>query len=393
MKTNKNYVLTLVIFITILICYTDSMRDLSSNNAHFESIETEDNLKSSNQKVFSITADPPDSENWTAIRNDEWPIIPDNFGIDSEGCYISHEWDESVNISRNIASINWERNFSIPEDMSYHSVTSASVDAVINATVHANNGIAAGVDCPGDSVDRGEIFDYVSFYVIISDLEKIVNKYQIAYIQTTDLGNDTAGTYDFLPDTHINTVSQEALKLYIGNVLESDHHNFTITLGMRIYCEDNYLLNDTDYWDMLRIKSFNLIFTYEDTSAPPINIISPLLGQTFGAAAPSFIVEINDYNLDTMWYTIDGGVTNIIFTLNGTIDQTEWTALGDGPVTMRFYANDTFGDTNYEDIIVYKNTIEIKIWGYDLIYLNSILCISIVLIIYYFKKKRGFDKV
>ncbi|MFX1599823.1 MAG: hypothetical protein ACFFB6_04435, partial [Promethearchaeota archaeon] len=325
MKSNKKsqFLLILVIFIIILICYTSSLRKFSSINVNGESNEENNfNLKSSNQKVFSIIADPPDSENWTAKKNNAFPIFPDNFGIDSEGCYISHEWDESVNASRNTPSIHWERNVSIFEDMSYFKITSASVNAIVNATVHANNGINAGVDCPGDSVDQGFIFDYIRFYILISDLEKVQN-YEIASFQTIDLGDDTAGTYDILPDTFMNTVSQEALEFYIGNVLETDHHNFTITLGMRIYCEDNYLLDDIDYWDNLRIKSFNLTFTYEKIALFIIN--KPESGQVFGEIAPEYNLYIVDGNLDTMWYSLDEGFTNITFTeLTGTINQTEW---------------------------------------------------------------------
>jgi len=90
----------------------------------------------------------------------------------------------------------------------------------------------------------------------------------------------------------------------------------------------------------------NQVIVNKDTTAPTINIISPLLGQTSGTVAPSFNVEINDNILDTMWYTIDGGATNFTFAVNGTIDQTAWTSLSNGAVTITFFANDTFGHVN-----------------------------------------------
>ncbi|MFX0155673.1 MAG: nitrous oxide reductase family maturation protein NosD, partial [Candidatus Hodarchaeota archaeon] len=55
----------------------------------------------------------------------------------------------------------------------------------------------------------------------------------------------------------------------------------------------------------------------KDTQAPSIIINSPNTGDTYGVSAPSFIVEISDDNLDSMWYSLDGGLTNFTFTNNG----------------------------------------------------------------------------
>ncbi len=127
---------------------------------------------------------------------------------------------------------------------------------------------------------------------------------------------------------------------------------------------------DQNNWTLLADGSVTIIFyandsagnvnsdtvnVNKDTTAPTLNIVSPLLGQTFGAAAPNFIVEIDDDILDTMWYTIDGGVTNITFLTNGTIDQVEWTALANGPVIITFYANDSFGHMNFASRNFNKN--------------------------------------
>ena len=100
--------------------------------------------------------------------------------------------------------------------------------------------------------------------------------------------------------------------------------------------------------------NFNSTQLYLDTSAPAITIVSPGDGQTFGPNAPNFIVEIYDYNIHTMWYTFDG-VTNFTFTVNETIDYDEWTALFNGPVTITFYANDSFGYINSASQGFFKN--------------------------------------
>ncbi|MFW9867547.1 MAG: OmpL47-type beta-barrel domain-containing protein, partial [Candidatus Thorarchaeota archaeon] len=62
--------------------------------------------------------------------------------------------------------------------------------------------------------------------------------------------------------------------------------------------------------------------------------------------------------LKTTWYTLDGGITNIIFSgLTGTFNQTEWDKRGDGTVTIRFSGNDTLGNEGYAEVTVRKDTI------------------------------------
>lgn len=55
---------------------------------------------------------------------------------------------------------------------------------------------------------------------------------------------------------------------------------------------------------------------------------------------------------------IDGGLTNITFTgLIGTINQTEWDKKENEPVTIRFYASDTFGKEGYSEVTIQKDII------------------------------------
>ena len=101
-------------------------------------------------------------------------------------------------------------------------------------------------------------------------------------------------------------------------------------------------------------RAFDQVVVNKDTVVPQINIISPLSGQTFGAAAPNFIVEIDDDTLHTMWYDLNGSAI-ITFLINGTIDSGNWTALPNGPLTLIFYANDTFGLINSASVSFNKN--------------------------------------
>ncbi|MFX0076841.1 MAG: hypothetical protein ACFE96_15460 [Candidatus Hermodarchaeota archaeon] len=216
------------------------------------------------QRTFSEISGKPLYSEWEKVHNPEFPAYPDDSNITTEGCWVTHEFAE---LADQTPSVHWERNISMPVDMSDYIITSASITAVINATVTASPGgwSGGGVEAPGDVTDLGGTqnytWDYVRFYVLLSDLTK--NKiYEIAYNQTSDLGKDSAGSTDSMSDTLMTPVLEEDLIFYLTSVLSSDFHNFTITLGIRIWCEDNWL-SDRDIWDDLLIKSCSLTFTYE----------------------------------------------------------------------------------------------------------------------------------
>jgi len=208
--------------------------------------------------TFSEISGTPLSSEWTRVHNPGFPLYPDTSTINSEGCYVSHTFAEGAD---QFPSVHWERNVSMPVNMEDYIITSASLSAVVNATVSANNGGGGGIEVPGDPVDDAVTYDYVRFYVLFSDLTG--NKvYEVAYNQTIDLGKDSAGSYDYMTDTFMTIVPEEVLIFYLTSVISSDFQNFTVTLGIRIWCEDNWV-SDQDIWDDLLIKSCNLMFTYE----------------------------------------------------------------------------------------------------------------------------------
>ena len=214
--------------------------------------------------TFSEISGTPLSSEWTKFHNPQFPLYPDTSTINSEGCYVSHTFAEGAD---QFPSVHWERNVSMPVNMSDYIITSASLFAVVNATVKAFPGgwSDGGIETPGDATGSGNTqnytWDYVRFYILLSDLTK--NKvYEVAYNQTIDLGKDSAGSYDYMADTFMTTVPEEDLIFYLTSVISSDFQNFTVTLGMRIWCEDNWV-SDRDIWDALLIKSCNLTFTYE----------------------------------------------------------------------------------------------------------------------------------
>ena len=224
------------------------------------------------QHKFSDISGTPLSSEWTEVHNPEFPMYPDTHTIiDGQGCYVSHSWRE---LADQAPSVHWDRNITMPVDMSEYIITSASISAVVNATVTASPGgyhsvpRGWGIEVAGDDTgpyqdDNDQFFigDYVRFYVLLSDLAKD-KVYEIAYNQTTDLGKDSAGPYDYMSDTLMTPVPEEDLIFFLTSVLSSDNHNFTITLGIRIWCEDNWW-TDQDSFDDLLIKSCNLTFTYQ----------------------------------------------------------------------------------------------------------------------------------
>jgi predicted pyridoxine 5'-phosphate oxidase superfamily flavin-nucleotide-binding protein len=97
----------------------------------------------------------------------------------------------------------------------------------------------------------------------------------------------------------------------------------------------------------------------KDIIEPSISINSPNLNDLFGTSAPDYDLTVTVANLDSIWYTLDGGITNsTLVSASGTVDQAMWNAVGNGTVTIRFYANDTLGNINYEELIVLKDIIE-----------------------------------
>ncbi len=95
-----------------------------------------------------------------------------------------------------------------------------------------------------------------------------------------------------------------------------------------------------------------------DTRIPEIMILSPIENKVYGELAPKYNLFIDEENLISAWYTIDGGITNFSITeLNDYIDQDAWLAASNGPITIEFYAKDIVGRIGYKNITIIKNVI------------------------------------
>jgi len=117
--------------------------------------------------------------------------------------------------------------------------------------------------------------------------------------------------------------------------------NGTVTIDF--YCNDS-----------IGFTNSTQVTVRKDILAPIITITSPYLYQIFNET-PSFRLEIIEGNLDSMWYSLDGGQTNTTFTgFSGTINEYLWDGLPEGEITIKFYAKDTLQHESYKDIIVVK---------------------------------------
>ncbi len=199
---------------------------------------------------------------------------------------------------------------------------------------------------------------------------------------------DTPHTFnsgtDYLPivDTTAPTIivkTPEALDLFGRNAPDFNVEITDILLDTMWYTVDNSVTNitftsngtlDQALWDILPEGNVVIKFFANDTSgrmefaevtirkdvtAPTININSPIPNELCGASAPSFNVEIYDTNLDSMWYSLDNGLTNTTFTTNGTIYQSTWDTLLDGTVSIIFYANDSAGNIGVVEVTIGKD--------------------------------------
>jgi hypothetical protein len=110
----------------------------------------------------------------------------------------------------------------------------------------------------------------------------------------------------------------------------------------------NFFSNDT-----VGNTNYYQVSVRKDILAPIIAIKSPKAGYLFNKSAPYFELSINEANLDNVWYSINND-TKIYF-LNGssgTIDQSGWDLQPNGTVTIKFFANDTLGNTNNKAVTI-----------------------------------------
>ncbi|MHA2181541.1 MAG: hypothetical protein ACXAAH_08975 [Promethearchaeota archaeon] len=250
---------------------SDAITSTNPNQANIQIVgETYEEQVLLNNVTFS---------NWEAFNKSELALEPQRgdtgsppyfagpyYGVDSDGAWCTHRWweGETGGQPKNTPEMHWRTNVSLPVDMSDYIITSVDFSAIINASVDTY------IDTPGDSLARAgisinqfETYDYAQFYVEITttDIDEL-NTYRIAFNQTRMLGNEGLSLYDI--EGLIGAYEQQAIIDALTNVLAVDigHNNFTVVIGIYMYCEDNNSGTDLDDWTELRFKNLNLTFSY-----------------------------------------------------------------------------------------------------------------------------------
>jgi len=143
--------------------------------------------------------------------------------------------------------------------------------------------------------------------------------------------------------------------------------------------------------DSFGYLGFKEIIIIKDTIVPEIQIISPNLNDIFGLTPPTFELSITEANLESTWYTINGGTTNHTFPGTiGTINQDAWTIALEGEISITFYARDRAGYIGTESVTVIKripSQSQPAISGYNMYVLLGIF--SAVAIIFNKKLKKS----
>lgn len=279
--------------------WTDSKKgDLQDTNGGINAGEANFQVIG-DQKNFSYTAPVLNGSDWIPQLNPEFPAFPEwpygsgnpSYGIDEFGLWANHSWRETA---IQTPSVQWVRNFSLSEDLSDYTITSTQVSATLNASADIN------IDVPGDNPLQYVTYDYVKFYIRVSDLAQ-TTQYTIASYKTTNLGRDSPLNTTLL-DTFMESVSETNIIFYLSQVLGVDSHNFTVILGMDIKCEDNEA-TDYDYWNMLRIKSFSLNFTYEKKIDQDSGFSWSQTGRMINSSLyPGDEILINNATIDFSYY-------------------------------------------------------------------------------------------
>ncbi|NVM37251.1 MAG: right-handed parallel beta-helix repeat-containing protein [Candidatus Lokiarchaeota archaeon] len=140
---------------------------------------------------------------------------------------------------------------------------------------------------------------------------------------------------------------------------KTNNYNFTGEIEQNIW---NSIGNGSLNIEFYANNSYGLIGSSEvqvrkDIISPQIIIYSPTENQEFTVDTPFFNISVIEPNLESIWYTIDGGITNHTFTsLTDTIDEAAWDTISEGSITITFFARDTVGNIGSESVVVIKIT-------------------------------------
>ncbi len=118
------------------------------------------------------------------------------------------------------------------------------------------------------------------------------------------------------------------------------------TIIIRIYANDT--IGNT---------AFDQLIVRKDIDAPNVTITAPANNDLFSLLVPGISYNANEASgIHSTWYNISDGITTIVnYTWTGVIFQDHWVAMANGTIIIRIYANDTMGNTAFDQVIVRKD--------------------------------------
>ena len=245
---------------------------------------------------------------------------------DKYGIILTHSADFSNIINNNISN-NGITNLRMKGDVSQN-INSVIRDNIIS---HASIGILM----------RGESTDGIENHLIVNNT--------FSYHSTRHILLEYAHNNNFWMNSFFGTKIEFR---YTNN-----NNNWNNTQTGNFWSDYPYSDGDDDgIGDLpydLGDGNFDFLPIWRD--GPEISILAPTQ-DLMTSNAPNFIIETHDPSLDSMWYTLNINTTKYFFDSNSTIDLNVWQSLQDGNNTFHFYANDTFGNINSEDVTVIKDT-------------------------------------
>ncbi|MBY9004887.1 MAG: hypothetical protein KGD73_13005, partial [Candidatus Lokiarchaeota archaeon] len=308
------------------------------------------------------------SKGWKQIRNGDFQY-PTTAEINSAGCEVYHYWHDDTNQA---PSVHWKTNLSVPIDISDYVITNASIDITYNASVSAD------IDTPNDSVTNYAIGDSVTFYSQISDLGYNAPIYPVAGNKTKYLGQDSPSFLSF-SDRTLETESELDLITALNSAFDKDldHSNFTLTLGIDIYSEDNEPGTDNDHFDSLIIRTCNLTFTVKKKIDRSTTLSWNQIGNQINGTNIQ-ITEANfnyEYKVDKNWPS-EAPLSDIRFYINDKIYSEGITKLSSATTSFQEAKTGGFNVLGFieKDVNI---TVSIEVFLKDNFELNETIDISI----------------
>ena len=200
-------------------------------------------------------------------------------------------------------------------------------------------------------------------YVVVTYDDSVCDNYPIIYIDNLKY-DYTNLTTDPAPPTTGYAQDDSSQAVYIGNyggaakdrTFDGVIDEVRISSGIK---SSGWIL--TEYNNQYNPDSFYSLGSEVaiDNTPPEIIINSPTDYNLFGSLAPAFNVEVTDNGIiHTRWYRLLNGTvttTNTTFTENGTINPVRWSEVGNGTVTLQFFANDTSGNVASSEVTLRKD--------------------------------------